>query len=383
MKIYKKISVLSLIALTSAAFVGCSDKNDEPGNTGNQGEGSEIGIKTEVKMNQKSAFIKDLTDGHEMNVWMEVTGSTGAVEATYDVHAVNTGGQWKLSPTVKIVKGQTADIYAFYPYSENNKDRKAVPVDANTQIDYLYSGGAVYASATSNVATLLMRHAMTMVSFNIKKDGYKGEGLITGIKLSGAGVVPSKGTIDVTTGRVTATEFAAVSAKVNAVVGNDGISGALPGLWSIPFSTKDKDPVTVTLTIDGKDYSAVLPETVMNNGWQYAFRGILTNNGLAFIPGSIEEFQLDFADDEIAPTEGYGAINFVFTGKTFNYPIFTGDNVFGNILSSDGARCNYTVGGALDLTGTGSKTITVETWNSTGFEIHGFEEIEEIDLSNY
>lgn len=384
MKIYRKLSVLSLIALTSAAFVGCGDKNNEPGpNPGANGEGSEIGIRTEVKLNQKTAFIKELANGHEMNVWMEVTGSTGAVEASYDVHAVNNNGQWTLSPTVKIVKGQTADIYAFYPYSASNKDRKAVPVDATTQIDYLYSGSAVYASATSNVATLNMRHAMTMISFNIKKEGYSGEGLMTDVKISGAGVVPSKGTIDVTNGRVTATEYGPVSAKVNAVVGADGISGVLPGLWSIPFSTKDKDPVTVTLTIDGKEYSAVLPETVMTNGWQYAFRGVLTNNGLAFIPGSIEEFQLDFSDDEIAPTEGYGAIKFAFTGSVFNYPVFTGDNVFGNIASSNGKSCNYTAGGSLDLGASGSQTITVETWNSTGFEIHGFEGIDEIDLSNY
>lgn len=384
MKIYRNLGVLSLIALTTATLAGCSDKNDEP-NDGNtpSGEGTEIGIKTEVKLNQKTAYIEDLTDGNEMNVWMEVTGSTGAVEGTYDVHAVNKGGQWTLDPTVRIVKGQTADIYAFYPYSAENKDRKAVPVDATKQIDYLYSGAAVYASATSNVATLNMKHAMTMVSFNIKKDGYSGEGLLTDVKIEGAGVVPSKGTIDVTNGKVTATEYGAVSAKVTATIGADGISGALPGLWAIPFQTKDKDPVTVTLTIDGKEYAATLPETVMNSGWQYAFRGILTNAGLAFIPGSIDEFQLDFTDDEIAPTEGRGVILFTFTGNQFQFPVFEGENVFGNILSSDGSRCNYSAGGSLELTGSGAKTITVETWNSTAFQVTGFEEIDEIDLSQY
>lgn len=384
MKLYRNFGVMSLAVLAAASLAACSDKNDDPTPSGpSDGEGTEIGIKTEVKLNQKTAYIEDLKDGNEMNVWIEVTGSTGATESTNDVHAVNKGGQWTLDPAVRIVKGQTADIYAFYPYSADNKDRTAIPVDANTQIDYLYSGTAVYASATSNVATLSMKHAMTMVSFNIKKEGYQGEGLITDIKIEGAGVVPSKGTLNVTNGRVTATEYGAVSAKVNATVGTDGISGALPGLWAIPFQTKDKDPVTATITIDGKEYTAILPETVMNSGWQYAFRGILTSAGLVLIPGSIDEFQLDFTDDEIAPVEGRGVIEFKYSGSNFLFPVFEGENVFGNILSSDGSRCNYTAGGSLELTGSGVKTVTVETWNSTGFQMSGFEGIDEIDLSQY
>jgi hypothetical protein len=37
----------------------------------------------------------------------------------------------------------------------------------------------------------------------------------------------------------------------------------------------------------------------------------------------------------------------------------------------------------MTLTATGSKTVSVETWNSTGFEISSLENIDGIDISAY
>ncbi|WP_300921832.1 hypothetical protein, partial [uncultured Muribaculum sp.] len=76
-------------------------------------------------------------------------------------------------------------------------------------------------------------------------------------------------------------------------------------------------------------------------------------------------------------------LKFGFTGSTFTFPYFTGDNVFGTILPASGAGASYAIGGSLDLATPDTKDIVVETWNSTGFELNNLEGIESIDISGY
>ena len=90
------------------------------------------------------------------------------------------------------------------------------------------------------------------------------------------------------------------------------------------------------------------------------FHLVPTNTGLVFIPSMTEIVSLNVADDAMEAMEGYGILKFGFTGSTFTFPYFTGDNVFGTILPASG-----------------------ETWNSTGFELNNLEGIESIDISGY
>lgn len=121
----------------------------------------------------------------------------------------------------------------------------------------------------------------------------------------------------------------------------------------------------------------------MRTGFQYVFHLVLTNTGLVFIPSMTEIVSLNVADDAMEAMEGYGILKFGFTGSTFTFPYFTGDNVFGTILPASGAGASYAIGGSLDLATPDTKDIVVETWNSTGFELNNLEGIESIDISGY
>ena len=366
----------------SLAASSCSDK-DDPGSQSGSGNGVEIGIKTNVTLNTKTSLIEKLESGHEMNVWLDVTSETGSIVSSEQVKATNNGGTWALSKSVRLDKGQTADVYAVYPYSENNTNREAVPVNVADQEDVLYSGSASYASYTSNVVTLNMKHALSMIAVNIKKQDYQGNGVISKIKLSEPSLIAQKGTLNVTSGKITPTELGDLSVDVNATIGEGGINGVLPGMWVIPFSSKDHSAVKATITIDGKDYTVDLPEVRMSTGWQYVFHAVITANGLVFVPDATEEHALNKSDDEMDNLTGYGMITFTYGGPEFAFPAFTGDNIFGNIKADDGSRANYKIGGSLKLSSSASQKIVVETWNSTGFSLDNIDGIDAIDLSQY
>ncbi len=384
MKMNKNIFAWSILAFGALSLTACSDK-DEPGGGSDSGntDGNEIIIKTQVKLNTKTALIEDLVNGHEMNVFANVTDDSGATVKDVTTHAANNNGEWKLDDPVRLSKGYTAEVMAAYPYAAGLTDYKQYPVDVTTQADVLYSGKGSFASSTSNTVTLNMKHALSMVSLNIKLEGYSGAGHITAIKLSQPALIATKGTMNIATGAIAPTDFGVVSATTDNTATANGISGALPGMWVIPFTSKDQDPVAVTITIDGKEFTVDLPEVTMKTGWQYVFQGVMTAHGLTFNPTATEEYELNMKDDEFVPLNGFGMISLTFSGSTFAFPDFAGDNIFGNVSAADGSTANYTIGGSLKLKNTAAQQIVVETWNSTGFTINSTEGIDAIDLSNY
>lgn len=374
--------IWAFMALSTLTLASCGEK-DDPTPDPASGDGVEVGIKTSVTLNTNASLIEELKDGNEMNVWIDVTNEIGASVGAETLHAVNRGGVWQLDKSVRIVKGQTADVYAFYPYVDGATNRKAMPVDVTSQVDVLYSGAAAYASYTSNVVLLNMKHALSMLAVNVKKEGYQGEGVISHISVTGSDVIATKGTLDVTSGKLTVTETGTVGADVNAAAGASGISGSLPAIWVAPFNSKDKTPVKITMTIDGKDYTVDLPEITMSIGWQYIFHAVLTSNGLVFVPDATEEYSLNKADDVFGELTGHGIITMTYGGQEFIFPLFTGDNIYGSVMAADGSSATYSIGGSLKLGSSAQQQLTIETWNSTGFSLHNLDGIEEIDLSKY
>lgn len=379
----KNIYLISLLALGALSLNSCSSSDEPSPNPTPDNTGLVLGIKTTVSMNTKTALIKELGDGNEMNTFVTLADQYGAEQPTEAIRATHTGGAWKMEKNVGLSAGYTAEVIAAYPYVDGVTNYRQYPIDVTSQVDVLYSGLGAYASSTQTTASLNMKHAMSLLSVNIKKQGYTGEGLITSIRVEHPQLIATKGHLNAATGDSEKTEFGPVQAAVEGTITEDGIKGALPGLWVIPFSSKDHEAVKAVITIDGKDYNVSLPEVSMATGWQYAFQGVLTANGLAFLPNATEEYQLDMTDNEFYELEGFGAVVFTFTGSEFSLPTFTGVNVFGNVKAEDGTSAEYAVGSTVKLKSAARQTITVETWNSSGFELNSIDGIDVIDLSRY
>ncbi|MCH5246126.1 MAG: fimbrillin family protein [Muribaculaceae bacterium] len=374
-----KIFTTKYIVLASIAAVGIlsSCKEDKGGDQPTTG-GNLVTIDTEVYT--KSNVTLELNDGSTMNVYVKTGGSVDAPDFMPAVKATRGNGGWTTNPEIRLEEGQTICMYAISPYSEANTNPSAIPVNTKEQVDLLYSGDFVPASYQTNRAMFRMKHALALASFNISYSGTGEAGTLTSLSVSGDNVA-TEGTLNTETGKIKAGASNQVTVNVNKAINPTGWTNELPGQWVIPFDNTSQ-AASLTATINGKTYVATMPSVEMRSGFQYIFHLILTPNGLVFDPSATEEISLNVFSDEMKPTESYGAITFGFSGTEFQYPFFDGTQVFGNIKSGS-TSTNYTVGGSLTISGSGTRNVIVETWNSTGFELNSLDGIESIDISGY
>lgn len=376
MKLLNKASIYTLALLATATISSCGDKNNG-GNDTPINDGTKVSIKTEVMTN--SPAVSDFAKGQVMNVFVKKTGSVNGDNYKENVKGTALGGgEWELSPEIYINDNQrNVFFYAAYPYVEGLNDVSAYPIDLSKQSDVLYSGDAAPVSLQTTKARVRMKHALSMVSAVIDASSYNGSGTVTSMGVSGSAVYLT-GKMNVSTGKITVAD--SDKGVVTASMSQDVKSGSA-NLWVIPFSTKTSD-AAFNFTIDGKNYVIDMPEVEMKTGYQYVFHFILTPNGLVVRPDVIDEISLNAEGDNSETAEGYGSIKFITSASSFTFPIFTGENVFGNVVSGD-KSANYSLGGSMELSASGSKTVTVETWSSTGFELQSLENLESIDISDY
>ncbi len=371
-----KFTIFTL-GLTMLSSCG-SDSAGEPEPAPSDGDVT-VTITTEIltTANVTTAFA----NGDAMNVFPKTYGKIDAPNRVDNVKATLSGATWTMTPEVKISKGENAFIYAVAPYDATYTDATAIPVDVSQQIDLLYSGSYVPVSYTTHNAKLVMKHALSLVAFNISKQGYSGAGNLSKMAISGDNVY-TKGTMSVDNGKITGTAKEDFTLSVNKSIKDAGWSDDLPRLWQIPFSTKI-NKVNLTITIDGKVYDVAFPEVEMKSGFQYIFRMVLTDYGIEFIPGAVETISLNQHEDAMSALNGYGVLTIIHKGNEIMAPSFTGDDVFGTITWGDGMSSSYSPKAIHNYTISEEKEVVIESWNSTGFELEKLTGIETIDLTSY
>lgn len=368
-----------MLAMTMGLASCGSEKDDEP-NPGTGGDDGtvEVSISTGT-IETKANVMTEFTGNDKMNVFAKTYNRVDAPNIVDNVVASFDGTKWTMSPAVKISKGQNAFVYAVAPYDASYTDATKIPVVLSKQVDLLYSGSFVPASFTSPAIKLNMKHALALATFNISAENYSGAGNLTSLAIAGD-IVYTSGTMDVSTGKITPGGKDPFTVSMNKTVKKGGWTEDLPGIWSIPFNTKAGD-AQLTAVIDGKSYVVEMPEVEMKTGWQYTFRMVLTNSGLEFDPTKTESRSLNNDDDEQMTFDNYGMISVTSSGSTFRTPVMTGDGVFGSVCHN-GNSLSYEPGAVIEGL-SGNTTITIETWNSTGFELDGLDGVDVIDLSGY
>lgn len=364
-------------------LASCGGNDDpDPGkvdpNTPNSDD-VEVTIST-ASVEFKASVLTEYSSSSKMNIFAKTYGRIDAPNIVDGVCATYDGTTWTMSPKVYINSDQkNAFVYAVSPYDANYTDPAAIPVDMNKQVDLMYSGAYVPASLTSPNIKLTMKHALSLLTFNIVPVNYSGSGTLKNIKIEGENVYAT-GTMDASTGKVTLGTVGSVSASQNKAIADGGWKSDLPGMWALPFNTK-AGKVNITFTIDNKTYELVLPETEMKYGYQYIYRMALTNNGLEFDPSQTETRSLNVDTDVTPEFLNYGKIQLTASGSWLNTPTMTGDAVFGTI-STPTENVSYESSIQVSNLSVGN-TVVIETWNSTGFEIESLDGIDTIDLTQY
>lgn len=201
-----------MAAMTASVFCLSSCSDDDPVNSGSGDVALEIRTEiADIDVTQtRASLVSVFPEGTNIGLFV----ASGALGTNYDsytgnanVRSVLKNGVWTQSPEIRLT-GEKATVYAYYPYSGNNSDGKAILVDHSTQQDYMYGTHTAGQSAINKqnpTVSLTMKHAMALVQFNICKVNYPWEGKLTCIEIANAdkkAVVFNEGALDLSTGNI-------------------------------------------------------------------------------------------------------------------------------------------------------------------------------------
>ena len=170
--------------------------------------------------------------------------------------------KWTANPSIKV--GSTPGyLYGYYPYKADTQEQpinvKAIPVESSLNGDDVMYATPVkdVTDQTATQTAITMNHALARVAIKVVNNGYTGEAKLSKIKLEGAEIAPS-GTLNATDGSISAKKS---SVTLDIQTANQAITagGTTYECLLVPSKiVSDKQEVTLTLTIDGKDKTANL-----------------------------------------------------------------------------------------------------------------------------
>lgn len=299
---------LSLALPCMLLAVGC-DNNTAPEVESNE--------PVELQINPTVALTRGVIQGgsgqgfsKDAKVAVYAIGDDYTSSNNYAVYTLGEDNAWSNTATDNnkiFLTNKAATIYAYYPTDnkyDNNSQITVTPLvgDENTAIAAVdnASGTAIaaadgevdymYATAVSNVTnksgngvTLAMQHAMSMISFCVKKDAsYAGTGSLTNIKLedtNGSGTTLGTGDtgglkMDITSGAISGTlKDATYKRKITNGYTLTTSADKKFSILVLPTTASIESNIKATFTIDGADYDVTL--TAPTNGSDTSKSGYL------------------------------------------------------------------------------------------------------------
>ena len=160
-----------------------------------------------------------------------------------------------------------ATVFAYYPYDATLTTPSALPVDI---------------TILNRNVNITMKHALSQVVFRMKKtEGYRQEGILTGITLKNVGSATplyTRATMDISTGSLTKTTAGNVEFSAGATLTDKAVSFSS---IVVPVDATAGKDMQAVFTIDGKQLQFTFPA---GTKWERSYRNIydivLGNNGL-------------------------------------------------------------------------------------------------------
>lgn len=287
-----------------------------------------------------------------------------------------TDGVWRPTPAVTLEPKERRYIFAIYPYEASATDPTAFPVTVASQQDYMYSGTGVGVAYETPTATLRMRHAMAILSFDLKS--YVG-GTLQAITIEDK-EFPIEGTLRAT-GALSVTKKGAYTKTMSVPISQQGFTTDHPGLFIIPYKTADTG-LEVKLKISDKEYKVVLPPSTFTAAKKYVARVAHTEQGVV-----LESNQLDIIafDEQTEPGAAapYSMLSVKINGAAYTAPRVTGTNLYGFIYWGDQTQEAYSDGAAHGYAKADNYVVKMDLWNAEEVSFGSLSGVEEIDFSKF
>lgn len=238
------------VLLSAALFASCENGEGEQ-----KKQTSQLSITAnvdQVTRASKTSFVA----GDEIGVFLLNSDGNSYSSSGSTNNKATLSSSWTMQEEVTLTD-DLGTVYAYSPYSSQVTDISQISINSSSQTDYLYAR-SVTVDAVNPIATLQMKHALSLVKFAIKKDGYIGDGHITEINLKGIGLT---GTMDAKTGSVTT--LTTGNEKYEGIFYLDESTPLVIGIIAFPQSVSE---TAATVVIDGVNYSYKLVPSEWEEG---------------------------------------------------------------------------------------------------------------------
>lgn len=249
----KKQYIYSALILTAVLCAGCAKEFE---NTTNENDGTAIELSSVSTDPMTKAVITGTsftTDEAAAGIGLFLLDGS---DSAYGNNAGNarygySDGKWTAASPLRV--GNTeGTLVGYYPYSETSTNVKAIPVASSINgTDYLFGSIADLTSANAKTESLTLSHALTRLKITFKLDNsFVGSGTLSSLTIEGDGIAAS-GTLDATSGKITATKSAFTVSGLNASISTSLTEDCLV----VPAAASDTpQAVTLRFTVDGKAY---------------------------------------------------------------------------------------------------------------------------------
>ena len=288
---------MAVVSATIFGFSSCN--NDDVAVNPSQGQTADLRIQTEITsaetdLRSTKAALSSFPEGSALSLFV-TNGTLGSnyPQGPYNnVQAEFQSGRWVLTPAVKL--GETpATIFAFYPYNTSYTNGASnMNVNHTNQLDYMYGTNA---EGQGNIdrsnpnMRLRMKHALSLLRFNIKKMNYPGEGRLTRIEIAnttGMQDLRSACSVNLSTGELTHISGNYNPAFIENINGLYTITDNEPvnpqEVIVMPVDkTSANGSIIIRFFIDGASYTYNVPvNTIWKQGTKYLYNVLFNGTEL-------------------------------------------------------------------------------------------------------
>ena len=261
----KRYTHSAIILLAALALAGCSKTEELQYNPDSALQIESVGGISPFALMQepsgRAVITGETLPGEEatkgIGLYVTATDGTaydGRTSGYSNVKYTFNNAKWSAASPIYL-SNTTGKLYGYFPYNVDAANLTAIPVVSSLNgTDYLYATSQEV-SFTDKSVNLQMNHALARLHLTIKKgDKYLSDCSLSKIVLKSK-AIDTDGTMDITTGTVTATKGADETGTLT-MTGTDAVStaGIEKDILLVPAnSVEGKKDLTLILTIDGVD----------------------------------------------------------------------------------------------------------------------------------
>lgn len=294
----KNTFTIMLTAICLAA--SCSDQEPVPGPDTQDDGMQQLSLSVIAAADVSKSLITGTTLNSAAEIGVSVEGAQGGAYDgdTYSnirFTAEGNGNSQSWIPDQDIMlSASKANLYAYYPYSDEVTDISRIPVRATSdnQTDYMYADPVSGINNHNPEATVLLRHALAAVRISLSRGTYTGKGVITGVSIKGNNMATS-GVLDGKTGNLSSLSGtgSAISPSISPVtLSNDAVEF---DILAIP--TGRQGSIDIDITMDGEVFSTETEALTLSQGSVAVIDVSINNSSVTVVPVKVREWTPDIS----------------------------------------------------------------------------------------